>query len=152
MSLSRPHPVLFVSVLLSLICPYGWSQGTAGVISGTVVDETMIPGVTITITNVGTGLSRSLMTDESGRFRAPSLAVGNYTVQASLVGFQTVERSGITLTVGREAAADFTLKIGEVSEKVLVTAEAPLVDTAPGAWLLRKPGTKHLDRSRIRDV
>ncbi|MBI4465096.1 MAG: TonB-dependent receptor, partial [Acidobacteria bacterium] len=64
-----------------------------------------------------------------GRYRAPNLALGPYEVQAELAGFQTGVRSGIKLTVGREAIVDFTLKVGEISERITVVGEAPLVDT-----------------------
>ena len=67
------------------------------------------------------------------RSRVTNLALGAYEVSAGLAGFQTAVRSGITLTIGREAVVNFTLKVGEVTEKVTVSSEAPLVETASGA-------------------
>ncbi|MBI4482472.1 MAG: TonB-dependent receptor [Acidobacteria bacterium] len=108
------------------------AQVTTATISGTVRDETgaVLPGVSVTVKNLDTGLARTLTTDEQGRYRAPQLTVGHYQVQAELPGFQVGTRSGITLTVGREAVVDVTLKVGELSEQVTVTGEAPLVDTS----------------------
>lgn len=108
-----------------------YGQIRTGAISGTVKDASggVLPGVTVTIKNVDTGQSRVVVTDDEGRYRAPELALGNYEVQAELVGFQTAVRAGIQLTVGREALVDFALSVGEISEKVTVTSEAPMVNT-----------------------
>ncbi len=111
------------------------AQDTTATISGTVRDQTgaVMPGVTITTKNVGTNAERNEPTDLAGRYRIRSLPVGNYEVRAELSGFQTSVRRGIELTVGREAVVDFALQAGDVSETVVVTGEAPLVDTTSGA-------------------
>jgi hypothetical protein len=80
-------------------------------------------------TNLDTGIMRAATTGDEGRYQLPNLSVGNYEVQASLPGFQTGVRTGITLTIGREALVDFALSVGEISERVTVTGEAPLVNT-----------------------
>lgn len=107
------------------------AQVTTATISGTLKDETgaILPGATVKITNLDTGITRTVITDDQGRYHAPNLSLGNYEVQAELTGFQTGVRRGITLTVGREAIVDFTLKVGEITERVIVTGEAPLVET-----------------------
>ena len=107
------------------------AQVNTGTISGTVSDSTgaVIPGAGVTILNVDTGISRTVTTDAAGRYRAPQLGLGSYDVTTESSGFQTSVRAGITLTVGREAAVDFTLQVGAVTERVTVTGEAPLVDT-----------------------
>jgi len=103
---------------------------TVATILGTVKDETgaVLPGVTVTVKSLETGSSRTALTDETGRYRVPQLGVGSYEVQAELPSFQVAVRSGILLTIGREALVDFTLKVGEVSEKVTVSGDAPLVE------------------------
>ncbi len=60
---------------------------------------------------------------------APLLSTGNYEIRAELAGFQTGVRRGIRLLVGQEAVVDFTLEIGSITEEVVVTGEAPLVNT-----------------------
>ncbi len=107
------------------------AQVTTATIIGTVKDTTgaFIPGASITIKNLDTGITRTLVSDDQGRYHAPNLSLGNYEVQASLAGFQTEVRSGVVLTVGREAVIDFSLKVGEITEKVTVLGEAPLVET-----------------------
>ena len=102
-----------------------------GTISGTATDGTggVLPGVTIVITNVDTGGARTLTTDEGGRYVAPDLPPGPYSVKATLEGFTTVLRSGINLTVGQDAVVNLGLKIGQMSDEVTVVAEARTVET-----------------------
>ena len=65
--------------------------------------------------------------------RSPNLNLGYYEVAGSLPGFQTAVRDGIEITIGRRAVVDLTLNVGEISERVTVTGEAPLVETTSGA-------------------
>src|SRR5260370_28554317 len=108
------------------------AQVTTGTISGTVSDSTgaVVPGVTINLKSIETGISRTVRTDEGGRYRAPELGLGSYEITVEAAGFETVIRRGITLTVGREAVVDFTLQVGTIADKITVTGEAPLVQTA----------------------
>ena len=123
---------VFLTLVLMGLCPgLALAQTTTGIISGTVQDETggIIPGVDVNVTNVGTGVARTVVSDDLGRYRVAQLPPGDYEVQASLVGFQTVVRSGITLTVGRHADVDVTLNVGSIAEVVTVSGEASLVET-----------------------
>src|SRR5579864_6626518 len=107
------------------------AQVTTGTISGTVKDSTgaVLPGATVVILNEEIGISRTVQTDASGRYSALSLGPGNYRVTATHEGFQAVLRSGIALTVGREAIVDLTLTVGAVTQTVEVTGEAPMVES-----------------------
>lgn len=104
------------------------SQSAGGSIEGTVADETgaVLPGVTVVIKNVETGLSRETVTDASGIYRAPLLPVGNYEVSAELQGFAKVRRPDLNLTIGATLTIDLTLRAA-VSEEITVTAEAPVL-------------------------
>ncbi len=108
-----------------------FAQTANGIISGVVQDESgaVVPGVNVTVTNVETGISRSMTTDSAGRYRVPGLIPDHYEVQAQITGFQTEVRKGIELTVGSEKVINLALKVGQVAEKTVVTAEAPLVET-----------------------
>ncbi|MBI3940907.1 MAG: TonB-dependent receptor [Acidobacteria bacterium] len=110
-------------------------QVTLGTISGTVKDSTgaVLPGVAVKAQHLETGSGRTMITDDSGRFHLPQLALGEYELQAELAGFQTAVRKGITLTVGRELEVTFALSVGEITEKVEVSGEAPLVETTTAA-------------------
>src|SRR5262245_40231274 len=128
--------IALLGLVFLLLCSIdGNGQGTTATISGTVSDTTgaVVPGTKIVILNEDTGISREVGADETGRYTAPSLGLGNYRVTASKEGFQTQVRSGITLTVGRQAVVNFELPVGSVSETVEVTGEAPLVETTKGA-------------------
>lgn len=124
--------ISFLIVLILLAIPVtGVSQVSRGTILGTVKDPTgaVIPGVSVVILNEGTGLTRSLITDESGSYAAELLPVGNYRVEAELSGFSKEVRTGLELHVDQKARVDLTLRIGEVTQVVEVNEAAPLVQT-----------------------
>ena len=123
--------VLVLFNVLVLFSVLGMAQATAGAILGTVKDQTdaVVPGATVTVRHVATGTTRTVTTDAQGRYRVPGLAIGQYEASAQLSGFATEVRSGIEITIGREAAVDFILRPGDVAEIITVTAEAPLVET-----------------------
>ena len=123
-------PVLFFTCAF-LVAGAAVAQVTTGTILGTVRDSSgaVIPGTTVRVKNVETGAVRTAATDSAGRYTAPQLGIGHYEVAAEASGFQSTVRSGIELTVGREAVVDFTLQVGSVAEQVTVTGEAPLLET-----------------------
>ena len=125
--------ILSALLSLSLAAPaLAQSQGANGAIEGTVTDSSagVLPGVTVTVTNVGTGLERSMVTNEKGLYRAPLLPLGTYKVVAELQGFKRFEQAGITLSVGQSAVVNVTLNVGAVSETITVNADSPLIDTS----------------------
>ena len=116
---------------LSVLTGMAAAQVTTGSISGNVKDSAgaVLPGVSIKLTNTDTGVMRTVISDEVGRYNAPQLPLGGYEIAAELPGFQTALRRGVTLTIGRQAVVDFTLQVGSVAQEVTVTAEAALVTT-----------------------
>ena len=119
--LTRPEVFSILIFLLIVLSPLtGFSQTTTGTILGTVTDAAgaVVPGATVTIKNVETGVTRNIVTDEGGRYRVPGLPLGKYEVNVERQGFSRELRSGIELTVGREAVVDFALKVGDVQETV----------------------------------
>ena len=123
--------VLVLLGALLLGTPLLKAQTATGSISGAVQDESraVVPNANVVITNVDTGVPRSLTTDGAGRYHAPGLLPGHYEVQAQAEGFQTAVRKGIQLTVGSELAINLSLQVGQVAQTTIVTAEAPLVET-----------------------
>ena len=121
--------VLIALVLCSM--PWTAAQTTSATLAGTIMDETqaVLPGVEIMVTNLGTSAVRTAISGDSGGYRVSDLAPGDYEIEAQLPGFQTAVRSGIQLTVGRSATLNLTLSVGQVTERVVVTGDAPLVDT-----------------------
>ena len=112
-----------------------FAQLPTATILGTVRDASgaVIPQATLTARNVATGLTRTTVSAANGEYRFAALPVGNYEIQVQQAGFQSAVRSGIQMTVGREALVDFALQVGAVEQRVEVTAEAPLVNTTSGA-------------------
>lgn len=106
------------------------AQLTTGTIAGTVKDDTggSLPGATVTLTNVKTGISRTLFTNERGRYEAASLPVGIYDTSVALAGFATRVNRGLELTVGRNAVVDFTLELGAIQQEIVVTGAVPLLE------------------------
>ncbi len=121
----------WVVVLVSLLFVTRGIAQTTATISGSVRDGTgaLIPGASVMAKNVETGITRTTMSDEQGRYQLLNLNVGRYEIEVSLSGFQTAVRSGIVLAVGDQTVVNFTLQVGQVAEKVEVTAQAPLVAT-----------------------
>jgi hypothetical protein len=114
---------------LAIALPAG-AQETRGNISGTVKDSTgVVPGATVQITGTDTGATQSLVTNASGYFEAPLMQPGNYSISVEMTGFKKLTRSGIVLAVAQSLTIPLTLEIGQISESITVTGEAPLLDT-----------------------
>src|SRR5438094_2402777 len=119
---------VFVLILLSSNI---WAQALSGTIVGTVTDSSgaIVPGVSVTVTNEGTGFSRTVVANESGRYVAPSFPTGSITVTAEQPGFQKLVRKGIVLTAADTVTVDLQLQVGSVEQTLLVNEDAPLLQT-----------------------
>jgi hypothetical protein len=108
-----------------------FGQMTTGTILGRVTDTSgaSIPGAKVTITNTGTGISKSFVTGSDGSYVVPYLIPGMYAVSAEKQGFRMVTKSGIVLEVGQTARIDMTLPVGSVTQQVTVRTQSPLLQT-----------------------
>jgi hypothetical protein len=140
--------LLALSVLLIALPLFAQSQATTGVIEGTVIDASgaAVPGVTVTIRNTATGYEVILVTDAAGRFRGVLLPVGPYQVTAALLGFATVVQKGLDLGVGQTLTASIALKQTTSAEEIVVTAAAPLIETA------RTEGSTRIDEKAVQGL
>jgi hypothetical protein len=100
-------------------------------ITGRVSDASsgIVAGASVLITNLDTNAQRSLVTNSSGVYGAPSLPPGSYSLRVSMTGFKTEVRSPIEVQVGQVARLDFALQVGAVTETVEVAAQTPILDT-----------------------
>ncbi len=119
-----------VLVLLTSIRAY--AQVSGATLTGTVSDASgaVIPNAQVSVKNVATGEVRAVTTDAAGFYTAPNLLPDKYEVTVTAPGFSTEVRSGITLTVGAQQVLNITMQVGQVSQKVEVTGEAPAVQLA----------------------
>jgi outer membrane receptor protein involved in Fe transport len=111
------------------------AQNVAASIQGRITDSSgqAIQGAHVAVRNTGTGDTREMTTDASGRYHAPLLPPGEYQVKVALAGFQTAEHRGIRLTVGQDAVVDVALEIGKMTEEVVVAGDASPVNLTSGA-------------------
>src|SRR2546429_50492 len=124
----------FVSACVTIVAPVFCQTITAS-LEGDVKDSTgaVVPGVHVRVINTGTGVVTRVDTGPDGRFIAPSLQPGPYSVVIGASGFKKVERSGIVLQVNQAARIDLTLEVGSVTETVEITGQAPLLESASSA-------------------
>ena len=120
-----------VLVLVLAFAPNLLAQGQSGTIRGTVLDPTgaAVPGATVTVTNVATGLERITTTSGSGLYNTTQLTPGIYVVAVELSGFKRAIQDGVEVNVAGVVGLDFTLELGAVAESVEVTAAAPQLRT-----------------------
>jgi len=108
-----------------------FGQEFSATMSGVVHDANggLVPGVSVTAKHTESGLTRTVITNETGSYRLPSLPVGEYEVTAELTGFKQQVRRGVTLAVAQEAVVNLTLDVGDLKEQITVTEEAQIVNT-----------------------
>jgi hypothetical protein len=130
--------------LLSAVLMFGFvvliptltqAQTQTGTIAGTVTDSSgaVVVGAIIKITNVGTGVTQAATTNAEGRYLVPLMPTGDYQLEASKSGFQSVIHKGITLTVGAAPVVDFTLPVGQTSTSVTVEGQVSQVNVQSAA-------------------
>jgi predicted porin len=123
---------LAIVVLCFSLAPLGaLAQQETATITGTVTDGTgaVVPGATVTVTNVLTNISLATQTDDRGAFVVPSLRPGEYSLTAELSGFQKTIRSGVILQVAQVARIDLTLQTGQLTEVLEVVGNSPILET-----------------------
>jgi len=110
------------------------AQGTTGSISGTITDsqKSVMPGVSVLVTQVETGAQRNQVSDEHGRYRVLDLQPGTYQLQAELSGFQTVVRNQLVVAIGKDTLVDIEMKginqRGDLSSPGFATVMLPARD------------------------
>lgn len=110
------------------------AQYTTASLAGTVVDPSgaAVPGARVTAQNGNTGLTRTIQTGRDGSYLFASLPVGPYSLTVEKPGFVTYVQKGIVLTVNQAATVNVSLKLGQVSSRVTVSANAEVVNTRSG--------------------
>jgi len=123
---------LAVALLLASVSAIStYSQNIFGSIVGTVTDPSgaVLPGATVTATDLGTGQKRTVSADAQGNFSILSLPRGQYTVDIDATGFKHFSRTPIIVNVNQEVRVDVQMQIGEQNQQVTVTGAAPIMQT-----------------------
>lgn len=121
--------LLLVCVLGLLISSPASAQVVGATLSGTVTDNSgaTVPNAQVVIRNTDTGITRNVTTDAAGFYQVPNLDAGQYEVTVTATGFKKAVQTGLTLVVGTPQQLNFALQVGEMSQSVEVTTEAPVV-------------------------
>ena len=132
--MSRRRIIIGVSMTLLLALAtavVATAQSRNASIVGTVTDASgaVVPGATVTVTNINTGQVSTATTGTVGEYTVVDLLYGNYKVKAELKGFKAAEQTGLTLEIGLQYKVDLALAPGTVTETVKVTATAALLST-----------------------
>jgi hypothetical protein len=151
MKITRCGWLTAAAIIVALLLSVGSAaaQTNTGQISGTVRDSSggVLPGVTVTVTNVGTGIEWTEVTGPTGTYTVTNLPVGNYKVTVQIEGFRKAEKSGFALTADGRITADFAMSVGGLAEAVEVTAVS-------GETVNRTSGelARVIDSSQIQDA
>ena len=123
--------ILMVFATLFFAATSAFAQTPTGTIQGSIADQqgAAIVGATVTITNEATGVSRQVVSAESGRFEFPFILPGSYTVAIEARGFKQEKRENVVVGVSETLPLAFTLSIGQVSETVEVSSTAGTLET-----------------------
>ena len=121
---------LFLILLLLATASTTFAQVSTGAIAGNITDSSnaAVANATVVITNTATGVVTRATTSSTGFYSVPNLQTGPYTVSVSVQGFSTQSADNIQLNVGANEEINFALKVGAVSEKIIVSATPPTLD------------------------
>lgn len=125
--------ILVLLTLVALVSVPLIAQTVTGTLNGTATDRTnaRLPGVTVTIRNLETGLERVVTTNSEGFFNAPFLPVGRYSVSAELSGFGVMRRENVPVNLNQTTVQDFRID-PSITETITVSADAPRINVTDG--------------------
>src|SRR5579862_5366182 len=121
---------IFLFVAIGLVTPL-WAQKDAGTIVGTVRDATgaVVPGAKVTVEDVDRGVQATLSTNDEGEYVASPLHIGRYKITVEKTGFKKAVSEVVELNVQDRVAVNVTLQVGQISEEMVVSGAAPLLET-----------------------
>jgi hypothetical protein len=124
--------ICVLACLLVLLAPAtARSQTFTGGIRGVISDANgVLPGVTVTLTNEATNVSRETVTNEVGQYNFPAVPPGAYAIKTELTGYKSVARTGLRLATQQFITVDIGLELGSFRETITVTGETPIIDTS----------------------
>ena len=143
--------MLIAALLLGLYAPVllPQSQMTTGIIEGTVYDEqgAVVPGARVEFKHLGIGIFRRVRSDNTGRYIAILLPIGNYEVTARQDGFAATKRIGIRLTIGQTQRVDLPLTVAPSETTIEVRDAGPFLEFRSEQSTSRQDGCTSDDRA-----
>src|SRR5437588_8166665 len=129
--MNQPHSLGRVAGLVLLASASLFAQTGVGSLAGQVVDPAgaAVPGAAVVIHHDDTGRELKTVSSDAGIYTFPTLDVGPYTITAEARGFKKLSRSGIVILAANRSTLELRLEVGEITQSVEVTAEAPLLST-----------------------
>jgi hypothetical protein len=120
-----------------------FGQGERGTFNGTVLDSSgaAVAGAMVKVLNPATGVEITSATTEAGVYRMPALSAGTYRITVSHPGFKGAIRENVVLAVAQTLTVDFRLEVGNISDQITVSSEAPLLETGTaeiGSYVTKK--------------
>src|SRR5215472_10740580 len=130
--MSRLRPLLVLSLVFLPLC---FSQEFRSTISGRIVDpaQAVVPGAKIEAVQIETGSRTEATAAHDGQYTLPFLLPGTYRVSADAPGMKRLVREGVIVTANERIELDLRMELGPVSERVTVTADAPLLESSSGS-------------------
>ena len=123
--------LLLIAACVFMTGRVAFGQSTA-TLQGTVTDQkgAVVPNATITVRNQATSIERTAQTDSSGNYQVAALPVGTYSVVVQAQGFKSAAVSDLNVEVARTLVKDFQLEVGSLEQRVNITADTPVIETA----------------------
>ena len=121
-----------IAIMLVAMLPVGWAQTQTATVRGEVTDSTgaVIPGAALTLTNLDQNRPWEVESNAAGAYVIQQIPPGNYSLVVQADGFKRYERQRFILQVAQVAEINVPLEVGDITETVEITAEAPLLETA----------------------
>jgi len=122
---------MLCSVLLLSAAGLAAAQQFTGGVRGEVRDQNgVIPGVTVTLVNEATNISREVVTNDVGQYNFPAVPPATYTLKTQLTGYKSYESKGLIVGTQQFITLDIVLQVGTLEESITVTGQSPLIDTS----------------------
>src|SRR5262245_32183820 len=120
-----------IVLLLLISAPAVWGQTTNATLRDSITDQSgaVLPGVTISVQNQGTGAERTTLSDETGNYQVAALPVGTYQIDVRLQGMKPQIVTGLTLEVGQIVVRNFKMEVGGIAEELTVAGDVALIET-----------------------
>ena len=138
-------------VLLLFVAVAVFAQQGTSTVRGTVVDQNnnVVPGASVTLTNVGTGATRTATTTDAGVYVFDLIAIGDYKIEVEATGFKKKAVTDIHALIAKSVTVDVGLDVGNVAETVTINIDTGVVPSLRHEWSVLRSTTRSPERTRV---